>query len=111
MRKIMAEVPGNSDFLEVSGVRCYERDGVAYLKLEDVARGLGFTQTKNGTEYVRWETVNGLLAEFHFPNLFGKVVDRLDNDEKGCNLSTTAGRIRETWIISKSGLYKRQYLA
>lgn len=72
MSKIMAEVPGNSDFLEVSGVRCYERDGVAYLKLEDVARGLGFTQTKNGTEYVRWETVNGLLAEFHFPNLLGK---------------------------------------
>ena len=28
----------------ISGVDCYEQDGMAYLKLEAVARGLGFTK-------------------------------------------------------------------
>ena len=50
--------------------------GTAYLKLEAVARGLGFTQTqnKNGTEYtsIRWETVFRYLAEIGFPNKLGK---------------------------------------
>lgn len=60
----------------ISGVSCYEHDGTAYLKLEDVARGLGFTQTqnKNGTEYtsIRWERVEQYLAEFGFPHKWGK---------------------------------------
>lgn len=60
----------------ISGVSCYEHDGTAYLKLEDVARGLGFTQTqnKNGTEYIsiRWETINRYLEEIGFPNKLGK---------------------------------------
>lgn len=60
----------------ISGVSCYEQDGTAYLRLEDVARGLGFTQTqnKNGVEYtsVRWERVEQYLAEFGFPHKWGK---------------------------------------
>lgn len=28
----------------ISGVDCYEKNGTAYLKLENVARGLGFTR-------------------------------------------------------------------
>lgn len=60
----------------ISGVSCYEQDGMAYLKLEDVARGLGFTQTqnKNGVEYtsIRWETINRYLEEIGFPNKLGK---------------------------------------
>ena len=60
----------------ISGVSCYERDGTAYLKLEDVARGLGFTQTQNkgGIEYtsIRWETVKRYLEDFCFPNKLGK---------------------------------------
>ena len=51
----------------ISGVRGYEQDGVAYLHIEDVARGLGFTQTKGETEYVRWETVDKYLADLSFP--------------------------------------------
>lgn len=31
-----------------------------------MARGLGFTQEKNGVEYVRWETVNNYLRELKF---------------------------------------------
>lgn len=56
----------------ISGVPCYEHDGTAYLKLEDVARGLGFTQTKNGLEYIRWDRVESYLAGFGFPHKWGK---------------------------------------
>lgn len=48
------------------------KDGSAWLNAEDVARGWGFTQTKNGTEYVRWETVNGYLKGFGFSQIVGK---------------------------------------
>lgn len=37
----------------IEGVSCYEENGVAYIRLEDAARGLGFTQEKNGVEYVK----------------------------------------------------------
>lgn len=60
------------NIMSISGVDCYEKDGTAYLKLENVARGLGFTQEKNGVEYVRWETVSKYLDELHFPNKLGK---------------------------------------
>lgn len=64
------------EILNVGGIECYEKDGVAYLKLEAVARGLGFTQTqnKNGTEYtsIRWERVEGYLTDMGFPHLWGK---------------------------------------
>lgn len=56
----------------ISGVSCYERDGTAYLRLEDVARGLGFTQTKNGLEYIRWETIDKYLRDFGFSQQVGK---------------------------------------
>lgn len=60
----------------ISGVSCYEKDGTAYLRLEDVARGLGFTQAqiKNGKEYasVRWERVQQYLSELGFPHKWGK---------------------------------------
>ena len=56
--------------IQIHGISCYEKGGIAYLKLEAVARGLGFTKTesKNGVEYttVRWERVFGFLDEFSF---------------------------------------------
>lgn len=64
------------ELMNVQGVSCYEENGTAYLRLEDVARGLGFTQTqtKNGIEYtsIRWETVNRYLEDIGFPNKLGK---------------------------------------
>ena len=33
-----------NEIMNIGGVDCYEKDGTAYLKLEAVARGLGFTQ-------------------------------------------------------------------
>lgn len=62
------------ELMNVQGVSCYEENGTAYLRLEDVARGLGFTQVKNGTEYVRWETVTKYLDEIGFPNKLGKEI-------------------------------------
>ncbi len=65
-----------SDIININGIECYEQEGTAYLKLETVARGLGFTQTqnKNGTEYVsvRWERVEQYLSEIGFPQKWGK---------------------------------------
>lgn len=56
----------------IYGVSCYEQDGTAYLRLEDVAHGLGFTQTKNGIEYVRWETIDKYLRDLGFSQQVGK---------------------------------------
>lgn len=51
----------------ISGVECYEKDGIAYLKLETVARGLGFTRiAESGNEVIRWERVNKYLEEIGF---------------------------------------------
>ena len=50
--------------LNFGGVDCYEKDGTAYLKLEAVARGLGFTTiAKSGNEVIRWNTVHGYLKD------------------------------------------------
>ena len=65
-----------NEIMNIKGIECYEENGTAYLKLETVARGLGFTQNqnKNGTEYmsIRWERVEGYLEEFGFPHKWGK---------------------------------------
>ena len=58
--------------LNIHGVDCYEKDGIVYLRLETVARGLGFTQIKNGVEYVKWERVSGYLTELGFSPEVGK---------------------------------------
>lgn len=61
-----------NEIMNIGGVDCYEKDGTAYLKLEAVARGLGFTQEKNGIEYVKWERVNTYLKELGFSPEVGK---------------------------------------
>ena len=66
-----------NDIITIKGVRGYlDATGTAQLNLEDVSRGLGFTQKKrkNGVEYtsVRWERVEQHLAEMGFPHKWGK---------------------------------------
>lgn len=39
-------------------------NGEALFDVETVARSLGFTQTKDGKEFVRWERVNGYLKKY-----------------------------------------------
>ncbi len=64
------EVKKMNEILNINGIECFEKDGVAYLKLETVARGLGFTttQTIKGTEYtnIRWSRVDEYLEEIGF---------------------------------------------
>lgn len=59
-----------NEVMVIGGVGCYEKDGTAYLNLEAVARGLGFTttQTVKGTEYtnIRWNRVDEYLKELGF---------------------------------------------
>lgn len=55
-----------SEIMNINGIECYEKDGAAYLKLEAVARGLGFTETKDGKEYVMWRRVDGYLENLGF---------------------------------------------
>ena len=59
-----------TSIMNIQGIDCYELNGVAYLKLEAVARGLGFvaTQSINGKQYenIRWSRVDGYLAELNF---------------------------------------------
>ena len=59
-----------NEIMTIGGIDCYEENGTAYLKLEAVARGLGFTTTQvvKGTEYtnVRWNRVDEYLEEIGF---------------------------------------------
>ena len=52
--------------ISISGIDCYERNGTAYLKLDTVARGLGFTEKKGDADYVMWRRIDKYLAELHF---------------------------------------------
>ena len=68
---IEKNITTNENLVQVfCGVRGYEEDGVAYLHIEDSARGLGFekTENKNGVEYnsIRWAIVEGYLKDFGF---------------------------------------------
>ena len=55
-----------TNIINIGGVDCYEQDGTVYLKLESVARGLGFTDNKDGIEYVRWARIDKYLKELNF---------------------------------------------
>ena len=65
---IEKNITTNENLVQVfCGVRGYEKDGVAYLHIEDVARGLGFTTVAtSGNECVRWSRVEEYLAELNF---------------------------------------------
>lgn len=60
------EINAPTNTKNICGVDCYEQNGVAYLRLENVARGLGFTDNRDGVEYVRWARVDKYLAELNF---------------------------------------------
>lgn len=65
-----------NEILNIDGIECYEENGTAYLKLETVARGLGFTTTQsNGNSTVRWNTVYGYLEDFSYMQQVAKGSD------------------------------------
>lgn len=62
-----------ANIITVANVQGYvDTQDKAWLNAEAVARGFGFTQIKNGVEYVRWETINGYLKTFGFSQRVGK---------------------------------------
>lgn len=65
---IETNISTNENLVQVfCGVRGYEKDGVAYLHIEDVARGLGFTTVAtSGNECVRWNRVEEYLGILGF---------------------------------------------
>lgn len=67
-----------SEIMTINGVDCYERDGTAYLRLETVLHGLGFTQ-----EYTEQR-----LKELGFPHKWGE--DTFIPENIFCHLSTGA---------------------
>lgn len=57
----------SKEIMIIKNVRGYQdKNGVAQLNLEDVSRGLGFTENKNETEYIMWRRVKSYLKEFNF---------------------------------------------
>lgn len=78
----------------ISGVACYEQDGTAYLRLEDVARGLGFTEVAaSGNTCIKWTRVrkylddlgidtcvDGHLPDFIPENIFYRLAMKAKNE-------------------------------
>lgn len=100
--------------VSIGGVDCYEKDGVAYLKLETVARGLGFTDNSKGVEYVRWNTVKQYLADIGFSqevaktdfipeNIFYRLAMKVKNEAAEKFQALVADEIIPT--IRKHGAY------
>lgn len=68
-----------NNLITVSGVTGYiDENGTAWLNLDNVARGLGFTQTAaSGNEVVRWERVNKYLSDFGFIPTSGDALQKV----------------------------------
>lgn len=63
----------DKQIISVANVQGYlDKNETAWLCAEDVAKGFGFTQEKNGVEYIRWETMNRYLGEFGYSQRVGK---------------------------------------
>lgn len=106
--------------ITIQGVDCYEKDGTAYIKLDNVARGLGFTQSKNGVEYVKWERVTAYLKEVGFSpevgkddyipeNVFYRLAMKAKNDVAEKFQAKVADEIIPT--IRKHGMYATPEMA
>lgn len=104
--------------VNVEGIRGYVDDNqTVWLNAEDVARGLGFTQTQNkgGKIYtsIRWERVNQYLAEFGFPpqtgesyipeNMFYRLAMKANNEAARAFQAKVADEILPA--IRKHGFY------
>lgn len=103
-----------TELVTIKNVRAYvDEKEVAFLNLEDVARGLGFTQVKNGKEYIRWDRVAEYLKELGFPtsgekdfipeNIFYKLCMKANNETARAFQDLVCDEILPT--IRKTGGY------
>lgn len=105
----------DKQIITIQNVRVYlDAQGTAWLNVEDVARGLGFTEAKNGVEYVMWRRVNGYLAEFGFSaqvskddfipeNMFYRLAMKANNETAQIFQAKVADEILPS--IRKTGMY------
>lgn len=110
----MDKLQKTSEIFNINGIECYEENGVAYLKLETVARGLGFTQiAKSGNVVVRWERVYKYLQELNVPtcgddgfipeNIFYRLAMKAKNEAAEAFQAKIADEVIPT--IRKHGAY------
>jgi prophage antirepressor-like protein len=101
-----------SNLITISGVRGFiDENGTAQLNLEDCARGLGFTEIKDGKEYVMWRRVKGYLvsfgttaeAEFIPENIFYRLAMKAKNETAEKFQALVADEILPA--IRKTGTY------
>ena len=107
-----------NEVMNIGGVDCYEKDGTAYLRLETVARGLGFTEIAvSGNECIRWRTVrkylselgiatscDGKTPEFIPENIFYRLAMKAKNETAEKFQAKVADEIIPS--IRKTGMYK-----
>jgi len=105
---------GELQIENISGVDCYEKDGMVYLKLENVARGLGFTRiASSGNQVIRWERIEGYLSELGVPtcghddfipeNIFYRLAMKAKNETAERFQAKVADKIIPS--IRKHGVY------
>lgn len=107
--------------ITIQGIDCYELNGVAYLKLDAVARGLGFTKkADSGNEVVNWTRVRHYLSELgvvqkcttgdYIPeNVFYRLAMKAKNDVAEKFQAKVADEIIPT--IRKHGMYATPEMA
>ena len=104
-----------NELMTIENVRGYiGEDGTAYLNLEDVSRGLGFTEiAKSGNECVKWSRVRKYLSDFNFidtsgdgfipENIFYRLAMKAKNETAECFQIKVADEILPS--IRKHGAY------
>ena len=61
-----------NNIITIENVRGFiDENGTAMFNAEDVARGWGFIESKNGREFIRWRTLNNYLRQFNYFNSDG----------------------------------------
>ncbi|MCM3294144.1 hypothetical protein M3661_29025, partial [Paenibacillus sp. MER 180] len=104
-----------NQLITIQGVRGFiDENGMAQLNLEDVARGLGFTDKSKGSEYVKWDRVRQYLDDLKFStevskesfvpeNIFYRLAMKAKNEAAEFFQSKVADEILPA--IRKTGTY------
>lgn len=108
------EIKAPMNTKNICGVDCYEQNGVAYLRLENVARGLGFTRiAASGNEVIMWSRVEKYLEDlgvhtcahddFILENIFYRLAMKAKNETAEKFQALVADEIIPS--IRKNGIY------
>lgn len=107
--------------ITIQGVRGYiDNNGTAYLNLEDVARGLGFTKIeRSGNDIIRWERVERYLNDLGFAPTSGRnrfipenIFYRLAMKAKNAAAEAFQAKVADEILpsIRKTGMYATDQL-